>query len=79
MVPDPLEFPQGCKFHPRCPFAMEKCKTEDPALLDVNPDKAEAEPHFSACWHMEENPDTDLWKETEIHLAGTANGEEGAQ
>jgi oligopeptide/dipeptide ABC transporter ATP-binding protein len=79
MVPDPLEFPPGCKFHPRCPFVMEKCKTEEPPLLEVNQGKPEAEPHFSACWYMEENPGADLWKETEIHLAGTAYGEEAAQ
>ena len=31
MVPNPLDFPPGCKFHPRCPLAMERCMREEPA------------------------------------------------
>ncbi len=37
MVPSPLRFPQGCKFHPRCPYAQERCKTEEPALREIRP------------------------------------------
>jgi peptide/nickel transport system ATP-binding protein len=29
--------PSGCRFHPRCPFVMDKCRTEDPALLAIQP------------------------------------------
>ena len=36
--------PQGCRFHPRCPLAIDKCKTEAPPLVAVGPD------HRSACW-----------------------------
>jgi peptide/nickel transport system ATP-binding protein len=36
--------PSGCKFHPRCPYAMEVCKTDEPELKEVKPD------HFVACW-----------------------------
>jgi len=32
MVPSPLRFPSGCKFHPRCPYCEEKCKQEEPDL-----------------------------------------------
>ena len=32
-VPNPLNPPPGCTFHPRCPFANERCRREDPALL----------------------------------------------
>ncbi|RUT44606.1 ATP-binding cassette domain-containing protein [Paenibacillus anaericanus] len=31
-VPNPIHPPKGCTFHPRCPFAMEKCKQEAPIL-----------------------------------------------
>jgi oligopeptide/dipeptide ABC transporter ATP-binding protein len=31
-TPDPVDVPSGCRFHPRCPLAVEKCRTQDPAL-----------------------------------------------
>ena len=33
-VPNPLNPPPGCTFHPRCPHANERCKTERPALIE---------------------------------------------
>jgi peptide/nickel transport system ATP-binding protein len=33
-VPNPLDPPSGCAFHPRCPFAMERCRRERPILSD---------------------------------------------
>ena len=42
-VPSPANPPKGCKFHTRCPFAMEKCKSEVPELLEVKNN------HFVAC------------------------------
>lgn len=42
-VPSPANPPKGCKFHTRCPFAMEKCKSVVPELMEVS-DK-----HFVAC------------------------------
>lgn len=47
VVPDPLHFPSGCKFHPRCVFATEKCKKDEPAL------KLEGDGHLVRCWHVE--------------------------
>ena len=34
-VASPLAMPEGCRFHPRCPFAFDRCRTERPALRDV--------------------------------------------
>ena len=42
-VPSPLNPPAGCRFHPRCPVAIEKCSHEEPAFLEVSPD------HWVAC------------------------------
>ncbi len=35
--PNLLEPPPGCRFHPRCPFATEKCRREEPAMVEVEP------------------------------------------
>jgi oligopeptide/dipeptide ABC transporter ATP-binding protein len=43
-VPSPLNPPAGCRFHPRCPVAIEKCSHEIPPLLEVSPE------HWVACW-----------------------------
>ena len=32
--PDPANIPPGCRFHPRCPIAIDRCRTESPAGLD---------------------------------------------
>jgi peptide/nickel transport system ATP-binding protein len=42
-IPSPLDPPSGCHFHPRCPFAMARCKVEAPALAEIAPG------HRSAC------------------------------
>jgi len=42
-VPNPLHFPSGCKFHPRCPMVIERCKTVEPALRELRPG------HWVAC------------------------------
>ena len=34
-TPNPVDLPSGCRFHPRCPVAEERCKTIDPALREV--------------------------------------------
>ena len=48
MVPDALSFPAGCRFHPRCSFVKEKCKTEEPALVDA------IDGHQVRCWRHHE-------------------------
>ncbi|MDL2219032.1 ABC transporter ATP-binding protein [Ruminococcaceae bacterium OttesenSCG-928-O06] len=42
-IPSPINPPTGCRFHTRCPYAMERCKTEDPPFLEHAPG------HFAAC------------------------------
>ena len=43
-VPSPANPPAGCHFHPRCPWAEERCKTEDQKL------EVKADQHCAACW-----------------------------
>ena len=33
--PSPFDVPSGCRFHPRCPYAVDACRTTDPALTPV--------------------------------------------
>ncbi len=49
-VPSPANYPSGCKFHPRCPYADEKCKHESPPEFHISQD------HWHRCWH----PNLDL-------------------
>jgi len=46
-VPSPLNPPSGCRFHPRCPVAMEHCAVEEPPFIEVSND------HYVACWRVE--------------------------
>jgi len=41
-IPSPLDPPPGCHFHPRCPFAMPRCKAERPALRTIAPGRTSA-------------------------------------
>ncbi|MEM0026460.1 MAG: ABC transporter ATP-binding protein [Ignisphaera sp.] len=41
---DYRRLPYGCKFHPRCPFAMDICRREEPPLVEVEKNR------FVACW-----------------------------
>jgi peptide/nickel transport system ATP-binding protein len=42
--PDLLSPPSGCRFHPRCPQVMERCRIEEPRLTEIEP------AHTVACW-----------------------------
>ena len=48
-LPSPINLPSGCRFHPRCPYADELCRTESPKLrcLAETPEG----PHMCACHH----------------------------
>jgi oligopeptide/dipeptide ABC transporter ATP-binding protein len=52
-VPDAFHQPPGCPFHPRCPYAEERCRREDPPLV------AEGTHRF-ACWVVAARPELDL-------------------
>ncbi|GAA0350144.1 ABC transporter ATP-binding protein [Bacillus horti] len=47
-VPNPRSMPKGCRFHPRCPYAMDKCVEEAPVLEDLKPG------HQVRCWLHED-------------------------
>jgi peptide/nickel transport system ATP-binding protein len=42
-IPSPLDPPSGCHFHPRCPFATDRCRSEPPRLKEIAPGR------FAAC------------------------------
>jgi len=42
-LPDPVDTPTGCRFHPRCPHCTERCRTEEPPL------RKSEDGHFVAC------------------------------
>ena len=59
--PDLIDPPPGCKFHPRCPFATEKCKEDAPPLAEHAPG------HLAACWHTDKVVEAraDLWEKVQ--------------
>jgi peptide/nickel transport system ATP-binding protein len=46
-TPDAAHVPSGCRFHPRCPYAFDRCRVEEPPLFDVGLG------HQAACWLVE--------------------------
>jgi peptide/nickel transport system ATP-binding protein len=47
-IPDPSNPPSGCYFHPRCPYAQDRCQTEAPPIREVAPQR------FAACHFSEQ-------------------------
>jgi oligopeptide/dipeptide ABC transporter ATP-binding protein len=43
-VPSAINIPFGCRFHPRCPYMINKCKKEEPQLINVGKE------HLVRCW-----------------------------
>ena len=43
-VPNPIDPPTGCSFHPRCPYKFDRCSLETPPLAEATAN------HFVACW-----------------------------
>jgi peptide/nickel transport system ATP-binding protein len=48
-VPSPINPPNGCRFHTRCPRVFDRCRTEEPALREIEVG------HLAAC-HLNERP-----------------------
>ena len=42
-IPSPITPPPGCRFHTRCPYVFERCRVEEPLLIEVTAD------HWAAC------------------------------
>lgn len=48
-VPSPLNPPSGCRFHTRCPIAIDKCKQDEPPMQDIGGG------HMVSCWRSSES------------------------
>lgn len=48
-VPAPSNYPKGCVFNPRCTFAFERCRVEEPELVEASGG------HFVRCWRSQNN------------------------
>jgi oligopeptide/dipeptide ABC transporter ATP-binding protein len=72
--PSLIRIPTGCPFHPRCPFVMDRCLVEEPALVDVGTD----DDHSSACWlpadltGFDRQVDEQRWTAAEARRSGRA-------
>ena len=62
-IPSPTDVPKGCSFNPRCPYAKDRCKVEEPELREVEPG------HWVACHFAEE-----IAKGEERVISGSAKG-----
>jgi peptide/nickel transport system ATP-binding protein len=49
-TPDAAHVPAGCRFHPRCPLAFDRCRVEEPPLVEI------VEGHKAACWLAQVGP-----------------------
>ena len=50
-APDPVNVPQGCSYHPRCPLADDTCREVDPSFFAIEDE------HEAKCFHWEEAPE----------------------
>jgi oligopeptide/dipeptide ABC transporter ATP-binding protein len=62
-TPDAAHIPTGCRFHPRCPYAFDRCRVEEPPLFDVGDGQQ------AACWLVEGGRELPV-----VQVATTAQG-----
>lgn len=55
-IPHLSDLPTGCRFHPRCPFATDRCKKDSPTLQSVNG-------RLAACWYSEDLVKLEDWQQ----------------
>lgn len=53
-IPHLAEMPSGCRFHPRCPFATQKCLVDEPPLFEIHGRQ-------TACWYAEQLVESEDW------------------
>ena len=63
-VPSPADIPPGCRFHTRCAYVIDRCRSEDPGLHTLAPG------HLSACHRAEELPEAA--SDDSVHAAAPA-------
>lgn len=51
LMPDPADLPKGCNFEPRCKFANQRCKAENPTIVEVE------DGHFVKCFYVSKGGD----------------------
>lgn len=80
-VPDAMNFPTGCRFHPRCRLAESRCETQVPELKpfevgSVAPQSLGPDTHNAACWVSQDRPGLDLLTTSASRGGGTETGTE---
>ncbi|HEY2494528.1 MAG TPA: ABC transporter ATP-binding protein [Paenibacillus sp.] len=58
-IPSLSDLPTGCRFHPRCSYAADRCAKDSPPLLEVNN-------RWTACWYAEELVQSDEWRHSTV-------------
>jgi oligopeptide/dipeptide ABC transporter ATP-binding protein len=59
--PSLLHPPVGCRFHPRCPFAMDICSKEEPVFEPVVNDQ------FASCWLYQKSGAQQVAEKQDVH------------
>jgi peptide/nickel transport system ATP-binding protein len=63
-VPNPASPPSGCRFHPRCPYAFDRCPVDEPPLVPLQDGRT------AACWLQPEGapPETPSIRRAQLHI-----------